>query len=76
LDPAEKWERVLDVSGIQDAVTIGDTYAVKFFTLGSVLRGVPEREWGVLFKGDSGHVLTFYPRVDVMAVAEDSMAWT
>jgi len=81
-DPAEKWERVLDLSSIQDAVAIGDTYgllwedSVKFFTFGSVSRGVPGREWDVSFKGHGGHVLAFCPRANVMAVAEDLMAWT
>jgi len=83
LDPAEKWEKALDVPGVQDVIAIGGTYgllwedSVKFFTLGSVLRGVPRREWDVPLKDSTGYVFAFYPRANIMAVATDSVAaWT
>jgi len=81
LNPAEKWEKALDVSGVQGIIAIGGTYgllgenSVKFFTLGSVLRGVLGREWDVPFKDHTGYVFAFCPRANVMAVAEDPMGW-
>ena len=51
LDPAEKWDKSLDVSTILEAVVVSGTYgilwvnSIKFFTLGSVSR---------VFQGGSG----------------------
>jgi len=82
LDPAEKWEKTFDVPGVQGIIANGGTCgflgedSVKFFTLGSVSRGVPGREWDVPLKDYTGHVFAFYPRANIMAVAEELMAWT
>jgi len=82
LDPAEQWEKALDMPGFPDIIAIGGTYGllgkdyVKFFILGSVSRGVPGREWDVPLKNYTGYVFAFYPRANIMAVAENSMAWT
>lgn len=42
---------------------------VKFFVLGSVSRGIPEREWEISVEGMKARAFTFYPQADVMAIA-------
>ena len=77
LDPAEEWERVLDVSPSPMAVAVSGTYgvlcrdSVEFFTLGSVSRGIPKREWEISLEHLDASIFTFYPRANVMAVVEE-----
>ena len=81
MDPAEKWDRVFDVSGIQDAIAVSGTFgilwrdSVRFFTLGSRSRGIPRREWDISLKHVEASAFTFYPQANVMAVVEE-VAWT
>ena len=76
LDPAEKWDRVFDVSGIQDALAVSGTCgilwrdSVRFFNLGSGSRGIPRREWSILLKHVEASTFTFYPQANIMAIVE------
>jgi len=78
LDHAKKWDKTLHhVDDIQNATAVGGTYgilwknAIKFFTLGSVSRGIPEREWDIPLKNYEARIFTFYPQADIMAVEEE-----
>ena len=81
MDPAEKWDRVFDMSGIQDAIAVSGTYGilwrdlVRFFTLGSESLGIPRREWDIPLKHVEASTFTFYPQANIMAVVEE-VAWT
>ena len=76
LDLAEKHSKVFPISGIHKAVAVSGTYgilwsnSVKFFTLGSVSRRIPMKEWGVSFKDFRAQMFTFYPQANIMAVVE------
>ena len=80
-DPAQKWDWVLDVSDIREGVAVSGVYgllwknSVKFFTLGSVSRGIPGREWDISFKHLEAKTFTFYPQANIMAIVEE-VAWT
>ena len=81
MDPVEKWDMVLDVSGIQEAIPVGGTYgilwrnSVGFLTLGSVSLGIPRREWGIPLQHVEASTFTFYPQANIMAIVEE-VAWT
>ena len=81
MDPAEKWDMVLDVSGIQEAFVVNGTYgilwrnSVRFFTLGSVSLGIPRREWGFPLQHVEASTFTFCPQANIMVVVEE-VAWT
>ena len=81
LDPAEKWDKSLDVSTILEAVVVSGTYgilwvnSIKFFTLGSVSRGIPKREWEIPLEHTEASIFTFYPQANVVAIVEE-VAWT
>ena len=77
MNPAEKWDKTLDVSALLNSIVVASgTYgilwrdSVKFFTLGSVSRGIPRREWDISFKVFEALKFTFYPQANVMAVVE------
>ena len=42
---------------------------VRFFTLGSISRGIPRREWDIPLKDIETFAFTFYPRANVVAIA-------
>jgi len=73
---AEKWDKVFDVDSVLETTTVSGTYgilgrdSVKFFTLGSVSRGIPRREWDVSFKDHEARFFTFCPQADILAVVE------
>ena len=77
MDSVEKWGRVVDVSGIQAAFVVSETYGIllrdsaKFFTLGSGSLGIPRREWEIRLNRAEAGAFTFYPQADVMAVLEE-----
>ena len=81
LEHAEKWVKDLRVSAIRQINVVSGTYgilwmdSVKFVTLGSVLRGIPGREWDISLKHLRASIFTFYPHADVLAVVEE-VAWT
>jgi len=81
LDPVEKWDMVVDVSGVQEAIAVNGTYGilwrnlVRFFTLGSVSLGIPRREWGIPLQHVEASTFTFYPQANIMAFVEE-VAWT
>ena len=80
MDSAGKWDRVVDVSGIQEAIVVSETYGIllrdsaRFFTLGSGSLGIPRREWEIPLKHAETGAFTFYPQANVMAVIEE-LAW-
>ena len=81
LDPAEKGDKVLyHVSVVQLITIVNGMYgflsrnAIKFFTLGSVSRGIPEREWDIPFKGFYARTFTFCPQANIVAAV--NVAWT
>lgn len=77
MDPAEKWEKALRVQDIQEAIAVSGTYgilwknSIKFFTLGSVSRGIPGREWDIPLEGLKAKIFTFYPQANIVAVVEE-----
>lgn len=81
LGHAEKWVKDVRVSTIREINVVSGTYgilwmdSVKFVTLGSVLRGIPGREWDISLKHPRASIFTFYPQADVLAVVEE-VAWT
>ena len=81
MDPAEKRRKILHVFNINEAIAVGGTYgilwekSVKFFTLGSVSRGIPGRVWDISLKGLKTRTFTFYPQANIMALVEQA-AWT
>ena len=76
MDPAEKWEKVLVLDSLKSIIVVGGTCgilwsdSVKFFTLGSVSRGILSREWRISFEHFEALRFTFCPQADVMAVVE------
>ena len=81
LDPAEKWDKSFDVSSADNSiVVVSGTYGIlskdsaKFFTSGSVSRGIPRREWEISFEHFDALKFAFHPQADVMAVVEE-VAW-
>ena len=81
MDSTGTWDRVVDVSGIQEAIVVSEIYgillrdSVRFFTLGSGSLGIPRREWGISLKHAEVGAFTFYPQANVVAVIEE-LAWT
>ena len=77
MDSVEKWDRVVDVSGIQEAFAVSETYGIllrdsaRFFTLGSGSLGIPRREWEIPLNPAEVDAFTFYPQANVMAVIEE-----
>ena len=76
LNPAEKWTESLcghdwypEVIAVSGVLGLCWEEFVKFFTLGSISRGIPRREWDIPFKGIQVHAFAFYPRADVLAIA-------
>ena len=79
MDPTEKRNEVLPDA--YEAIAVSGTYgislddSIKFFTLGSVSRGIPWEEWDIFLEGIEPYLFTFYPQANILAVAEMA-EWT
>jgi len=66
----------LPFSAAHEAIAVCGTYgiswnnSIKFFTLGSVSRGIPWKEWDVFLGGIKVHTFAFHPQANILAVAE------
>ena len=77
MDPAEKSDKVIHhVRNIRKVTVVSGTYGIlswsntiKFFTLGSVSRGIPRREWEISFLALNISTFTFCPQANVVATA-------
>lgn len=72
--PFSTWHRTVVVCG-----TCGISWenSIKFYTLGSVSRGIPWKEWDITLEGLETKVFTFYPESDIIAIAEEvEVTWT
>ena len=76
LEPTEKHNEVLPFSAAREATAVCGTYgiswdnSIKFFTLGSVSRGIPRGEWDISLEGFEADAFAFYPQANILAVAE------
>jgi len=81
LGPTEKHSEALPFSVMHEVVAVCGTYglsgenSIKFFTLGSVSRGIPWKEWDIFLEGLEAKAFTFYPQANIVAVAE-AVGWT
>ena len=62
-------------SCFEDAKVVGGVYAilndkVRLFTLGSVSRGIPYKEWAIPLPVTAPHDYGFYPDADIIAFVE------
>jgi len=81
LDLVERRSEGCPVSIVHETLAVSGTFgilsghSVKFFTLGSVSRGIPRKEWDISFEDFEAETFTFYPQANIMAVVE-AARWT
>lgn len=76
LDPIEEWSedfqppRHISTEVVSGTLGILWKHSAKFFTLGSISRGIPKKEWNISFEHLEACRFTFYPQANVLAITE------
>ena len=76
LNPVEEWDVDLESLACEAVNVVGGTVgilledSVKFITLGSILRGIPRKEWDIPLGDFESFYFAFCPRTDLLVIVE------